>query len=587
MALVSLFKTQLENESAALAVARGLTKRGDQLVWWYFTKLFDLAPGDVESIICDGFNDLGIDAIWIDDESLVHFYNFKNPFDQVDAFPSVEVDKLLGGLNLILTQKHKGVANPALQARVDEIYAGVPTAYRVHLVTSGTGMAADVGTKLDAFIAGLKNPSAEWFTWQLEDLPWLQEMFYRKSLPTVDDALELTLEQSPYFVRSADHDCYMFHLNAEVLAAVYDRFRERLLQQNIRVYQGDRSTNAVIRKTSSSPDSGNFFHYNNGVVLLAESADWDPFTKKLRLRRFQVVNGGQTIRVLHQAWGAKELRTDVLVPVRTITSRGDKDFGNNVTVNLNNQNRIEPSFLRSNDPRIMQLANALASEGWYLERRENEVAAFTPGERAAAETRIGRPLAGRVIRMKEGLQAYTATFMHEPELAKKNPKRIFLGVQDGGIFDRVFSADLTAQNVIAAHTLATLVSEYVKQFMTKKRRKDSVENWRADYESLLGPTLVKRHAAVIDQVLPQSAIFLSAIAFDEWVNIRKRPLEDLLKLLENKDYETLNEKIGLIIDFVKETGEETKSWPTLLKSQPLFENFSSFLRGRITHRPVS
>jgi hypothetical protein len=77
--LLSLFKEQLENESRALAKEQGLSKRGDHLIWWYFSRLRGLDPAAIGEIVCDGGNDLGIDAIWIDDEDLVHFYTFKHP----------------------------------------------------------------------------------------------------------------------------------------------------------------------------------------------------------------------------------------------------------------------------------------------------------------------------------------------------------------------------------------------------------------------------------------------------------------------------------------------------------------------------
>lgn len=583
MAMVSLFKEQMENESTAIAKTLELQKRGDYLVWWYFLKLPGLTHEQIGEVVCDGFNDLGIDAVWIDEVNTVHFYSFKNPTNIDEGFKSGDVDKLLAGLNIIVARQHESVANESLRERIQDVLSIVPQAYRIHLVTSGTGMSADSEAKLNAFIAGLGAPSPDFWRWQLEDIVRLQNDFYTKSLPTVEAALEFDLKQPPYQVRAAQHECHIFHLAGHQLASIYDEFGEQLLQQNIRVYQGDRATNEVIRKTAVGPESGNFFHFNNGVVFLVETAHWDQFTGKMSLRKFQVVNGGQTIRVLHRAWAGKDLRDDVAVPVRVITSRGDKDFANNVTVNLNNQNRIEPSFLRSNDPRVVQLAAALASKGWYLERRADEVSALLAAERTAIESRIGRALPGHVIRLKDGLQAYTATFMRQPELAKKNPKKIFEGAQDGGMFDRVFSADLTAEKIIAAHRLSSLVGDYVKLFMARKRKKERVENWQADYRSLLGRSLMDKYAAVVDQVIPQSAIFLSAISFEEWVRIRRQPLDDLLAVLEQGNYETLNEKTELVIDFVlndqKKTGE-AKSWPTLFKSDTLFDKFASYLRGR-------
>ena len=215
---------------------------------------------------------------------------------------------------------------------------------------------------LRAFVASLQGPD-DFFTWMDEDLKWLQDRFYQKSLPTVEAPIEFMLDQAPYAVRSADHDCWLFHVNGSSLGELYEKHGEQLLQQNIRIYQGDKGTNAAIRKTCTGEDSANFLHYNNGVTFLCDTAPWDPFTRKLTLRKAQVVNGGQTVRVLHAAQREKTLQGDVLVPLRIITAQGDKDFASNVAVNLNNQNRIEPSFLRSNDPRILQLANALASLG--------------------------------------------------------------------------------------------------------------------------------------------------------------------------------------------------------------------------------
>jgi hypothetical protein len=66
--LISPFKEQLENESQGIAEARGLTKRGDFLSWWYFRRLVGLEDTEIGEILCDGYNDLGVDAIRIDEE---------------------------------------------------------------------------------------------------------------------------------------------------------------------------------------------------------------------------------------------------------------------------------------------------------------------------------------------------------------------------------------------------------------------------------------------------------------------------------------------------------------------------------------
>ena len=577
--LVSLFKEQLENESTALQDQYGLEKRGDLLIWWYFLRIAELEDTTIEEICCDGGNDLGIDAVWIDDENLVHFYQFKNPVDQEAGFPDGEIDKVLSGLRLILNRKHAEIANEGLRGRVEEIYQSVRTGYRLHLVSSGAGLARESRIKLDNFKGELEGPSDDFFLWEDVNISILQDRFYRKTLPTVEDPITWELVQAPYQVRSADHDSYVFDLPGRKLAELYEQHGEQLLQQNIRVYEGDKATNNSIRATCTGDHSGNFLHFNNGVTLLADRAAWDAFARSVTLQHTQIVNGGQTVRVLHTAHNAGTLKEDVSVVVRVITSSGDKGFANTVAVNLNNQNRITPSFLRSNDPRIMQLASSLASLGWYLERRQNEVKGLTPVEKREVEARIGRSLDGHVIRLKEGTQAYVSSFMRLPELAKKNPKLMFLGTTDGGYFDRIFSQDLTADTFVQAHSIASLVGTFVKEFMKHKRRKERVADWREDYATLLDRPVVDRHGSTLDQVIPQSVVFLSAVVFDEQVRQQGGTPEDCIEGLAHNASIVLGRIIDSTIRFAEGDTKWERSWPTLLKSQSFFDNYCSFRRG--------
>src|SRR6266536_3080893 len=218
--LVQLFKEQLENESNSLAWAHSLTKRGDFLIWWYLLKLHGLAPTDIDPVVCDGGNDLGIDAIQIDDDDYVHFYQFKNPESAESSLAAGEVDKLLAGLRLILSRKYQSIANQELKGLVEDIYQIVPKGYRLHLVTSGKGMAKESTEKLNAFVHELGGPAEDFFVWALEDIEFLQDAFYQKRLPTVDKPIVFHLErQPPYQVRSADHDCYLLHTDGVSLAA--------------------------------------------------------------------------------------------------------------------------------------------------------------------------------------------------------------------------------------------------------------------------------------------------------------------------------------------------------------------------------
>lgn len=579
--LITLFKEQLENESLSIAQSLGLSKRGDYLIWWYFRKLFGLSDADISEIVCDGGNDLGIDAVYIDPDNYVHFFQFKNPQSADNVMAAGDIDKMLSGLHLILERNHDKIANDELRGRVEEIYQTIPNGYRIHIVTSGDGIPEESKIKIESFINSLQGPSDDFISWIAENIKYLQDTFYRKSLPVIEDNLVFSIERGiPYQVRSANHDCYILHSTGKFLAELYAKYGEQLLQQNIRVYRGDKSTNAAIRQTCTGVESANFFHFNNGITFLCENANWDQFTGVLTLKKAQIVNGGQTARVIHRSYYEGILKEDVLIPIRVITSQGDKDFANNVAVNLNNQNTVESSFLRSNHPSIIQLANSMVTLGWYLERREDELKYLTDGEKQEIEQKIGQSLDGHVIPIKGGTQAYAATYYRQPELAKKNLKLLFMNRSDNGHFDRIFNADLTAENFLNSYMIKQHVDDYVKRFGTMKRRKARIDGWHDEYKNFLGESIYDNYIDIIDQVVPQSAVFVTAVIFEKYAKIKGESVDNLLVELNKNSDSKINGIISTILYFADNNPEvANKSWPTLLKSQTFFHHICAYLSG--------
>jgi hypothetical protein len=55
----------------------------------------------------------------------------------------------------------------------------------------------------------------------------------------------------------------------------------------------------------------------------------------------------------------------------------------------------------------------------------------------------------------------------------------------------------------------------------------------------------------------------------------------LFASLEAGDFSAIRDKLAVILQFARDNPTSAnKSWPTLLKSQPFFENVASYLRGR-------
>jgi hypothetical protein len=177
-------------------------------------------------------------------------------------------------------------------------------------------------------------------------------------------------------------------------------------------------------------------------------------------------------------------------------------------------------------------------------------------------------------------QAYTATFFQQPEIAKKNPKKIFLSVEDGGNYERIFSAEMTAEKVIIAHQIKTFVDEFVRKFAAIRHRLQAADNIQLAYEPVLGKDLAHRHRDVIHQVMPQCSLFLCGTIYKDLVDLWERDPADIPTLLQEKGSGLIQEHLLRIIDYAKSNKDKAdRSWPVLLKSNTFFGHITAYLAG--------
>ena len=104
---------------------------------------------------------------------------------------------------------------------------------------------------------------------------------------------------------SDKYSVYLAIISGELLASLYDEFRDRLLEKNVRSFlQVKGAVNKGIRDTlRDEPDM--FLAYNNGISVTAESVeivrDENGKPSIRRIRDMQIVNGGQTTASIFNA----------------------------------------------------------------------------------------------------------------------------------------------------------------------------------------------------------------------------------------------------------------------------------------------
>ncbi len=164
-------------------------------------------------------------------------------------------------------------------------------------------------------------------------------------------------------VENPAYDSYVGVVPGTILAAIYQRWGQRILERNVRSYlQARGAVNKKILDTLQN-EPGMFLAYNNGISTVAESVETESlggstFTIR-RLRNFQVVNGAQTTASLHDAQknrGADlsgvyvQFKLTVLKDPTTVDER--VPF---ISRYANTQTKVNLSDFSANDPYHIQL----------------------------------------------------------------------------------------------------------------------------------------------------------------------------------------------------------------------------------------
>lgn len=150
-----------------------------------------------------------------------------------------------------------------------------------------------------------------------------------------------------------------------------------ILFDNVRGYLGDTKYNKNIFSTLRN-EPNRFFMYNNGLTITAKNIETRPTNggKKLQfdLSDIQVVNGGQTLRTLHEFNNADKsnlnsylIYSEILV--RIFKTGNNPELTSNIAEYTNSQNAISPIDLKSISHTQMQIEQFLDANNILYARK--------------------------------------------------------------------------------------------------------------------------------------------------------------------------------------------------------------------------
>lgn len=291
----------------------------------------------------------------------------------------------------------------------------------------------------------------------------------------LDETFGTALPCLPAHIPGAGYEAYLAAIPASQLAAIYDRWGARLLEQNVRCFlQARGKVNKGIRNTIEN-DPGMFLAYNNGITATAEGIETRDGANGLsivRIQNLQIVNGGQTTASIHAASRKKDVdlsRVFVQMKLSVVAPEKAIDVVPLISEYANSQNRVAAADFFANHPFHVRMEEfsrriwAPSADGsfkdtkWFYERARGQFLDARGDLTAGARKRFDLEYPRGQLISKTDLAKYLNVWEGNPDMVSKGAQKNFAAfahavgrewVKDETVFNERFYRHAIAKAVI-------------------------------------------------------------------------------------------------------------------------------------------
>lgn len=342
--------------------------------------------------------------------SRITAYDFNDEAESLDLFYLIKSDTLIGkinnnkiesGFNYLQSFYREAINDSLLRGKNISVTEEISEV--VTLIKSTVGQISQL--RLYVITDGLTDPifalptviqeewdiTIEFNVWDMQRIYQQDNLRRGKEKIEIDflinyntkiQCLKMNEEGSPFV------DAYLAIIPGDILAKIYKRYQQTLLEKNVRTFlQFKGKVNKNIRRTIlKEPEM--FFSYNNGISTTASEITIKSEGRSLfitHLYNWQIVNGGQTTASLAATLSESDL-TKVFVPMKVsvINSQENEDeIVKNISTYANSQTSIRNSDYSANEKYLTDLENFSRQEWvpngtntpickWYFERTRGQ-----------------------------------------------------------------------------------------------------------------------------------------------------------------------------------------------------------------------
>jgi len=432
---------------------------------------------DSMEMITDGANDGGIDFVFYDEEQNKVILAQSKHVQQIDNGTIIAaLNKMSATVHAFLSG-NTGAYNSKIKRELQNALDRLPVedAGNVEYVLFTTAK-VNVDSLLDVIGRSEYSYSIDMVTiYQNSDIIEKIQSAWEE-LDTVDEAtIEIDKPKNYLKYSSESTDGIMVNIAASSLRAIYNKHMDKgLFDLNIRKYIRNKLVDDGIKETLDK-DRGNFWFYNNGIIIACQEYRVDG--DKIRLYNFSIVNGGQTTTLIGNYKGRNV--QDFYIPCKIISARksSNPDFYNKIAEATNSQKPIFPRDLRSNAPEMRCLRGWLADRQIHLEIKRGEKKPSKQYKHSIKNDELG--------------QLVLSLAYQQPGTSRSGKKAIF---ENSTIYNKIYKMnyvnDAAKSNflvdLIDLNNRYSIIEEQLKQVSLTRIEKDVLRNGKQVIFALFG-----------------------------------------------------------------------------------------------------
>jgi len=355
----------------------------------------DIELSEANSLITEGGNDSGVDAIYIGDAVDFEFQvtifqaKYKQDLENDSNFPANSVLRVVNAIGSIFDPSKDVQLNDFLLPKVEEIRELVSDGFipNVKCVLMNNGLKWNA--EGDNHIENARFPKDQVIFEHFNHQGIVERLKAKKA---INENLSLVgkgiVEEFNY------KRVLLGKISVLEVAALMERYGDALLERNIRKFLGLRinRVNESIKETLLDDKRHNFYFFNNGITMVCNHFRYNALGTEnwqVKIEDMQIINGGQTCKTIQQTIadnpGMDFSNVYVLLRLYEI-SEGDDQLLTDITIATNSQNPVDLRDLRANETIQVDLETAVKELGYtYKRKRDSNTVGDTIPSSVAAE----------------------------------------------------------------------------------------------------------------------------------------------------------------------------------------------------------